>query len=224
MRRTFFVCLAYATAVLVLLPFATTPWPELPGLSPLFSGGIVVTELSTALLLLSRFYQQRTLSLLLLASAYSYSGLMVLPHLLTLPGGLLAGQSALGTSAQSPAWIFLAWMLGYALLSLFAVAAEGRWLQHPIPPSKIARAAATATAAPVILVLIITVLAVRFADNMPPLLDANGWTQLNKAGTLLILLSLACAIGWIYRLDRRDEIFSWLSVALVAILAANILS
>ena len=104
----------YALAALAILPVAANPGPEIPGITPLFVAGVLVPELATSFLLLVRFVEARTWSLLLLGCTYVYSGLMPLAHLVTFPGAVLPNQSLLGTS-QSTAWIFLLWLTVYAL-------------------------------------------------------------------------------------------------------------
>ena len=116
---------AYLALAAGLVPWATKPGPELTGLIPFFVAGVLVAELATSFLLFSAFSERRTWPLLLLGCGYLYSGLMSIPHLLTFPGAVLAGRSVIGT-AQSTAWIFITWILGYALATALAVVLEAR--------------------------------------------------------------------------------------------------
>ena len=80
-RTTLLIVACYFALTLSMLPWAQRPGPELPGLVPFFVAGVVVTELASSFLLFFSFSAARSWSLLLLASAYLYSGLMPIAHL-----------------------------------------------------------------------------------------------------------------------------------------------
>jgi hypothetical protein len=77
---------AYAAVALVVLPFAQYSGPDMPGLVPFFVAGVLVTELSTSFLLFDRFAEVHRWSVLLLAGAYFYSGLIGTMHQLGIRG------------------------------------------------------------------------------------------------------------------------------------------
>src|SRR5262245_52379727 len=110
-----FIC-TYAIFALAVVPFAGTPGPEVPGVTALFVATVFATELSTGFLLFVRFRANPYWSLLVLGSAFLYSALMVVPHLLTFPGAVLTGQTLVGSSPQAPGYIFVSWIAGFALL------------------------------------------------------------------------------------------------------------
>jgi hypothetical protein len=128
-----YIGIATAVPFLGLLPIAAEPSPKVPGLIALFASGFLITGLST--ILVARFREACTWSLLLLCCAYFYSGLMTIPHLLTFPGAVLSDQSLIVTSNQSAAWIYLLWTGGFALLTFFSVLLEAWFSEtasHPI--------------------------------------------------------------------------------------------
>jgi hypothetical protein len=114
----------YAVLVLALVPVAGMAGPDLPGLTAIFAAVLFVTEISTSFLLFVRFREMPTWSLLLLGMAYLFSALMAAPHLVTFPGAVVPGRAWIGSSPQSPGWMFVLWITGYAALSLAAVIAE----------------------------------------------------------------------------------------------------
>jgi two-component sensor histidine kinase len=214
----------YGLATLALLPFATRGGPELPGIIPFFVAGVLTTELTTSFLLFASFRQGRSLSLLLLACAYLYSGLMALPHLLTFPGALVAGGPIIG-GPQSTATIFLLWILGYAALASLAVLMHFSFRNRRLPQRKTTPAIAIAVALVVAVVGLLALVAIAFADLLPSLIEGSRWSSLNLALNSLSVAMLAGSVAAIlvYAGDE-EELFLWLALALTAIAAANILS
>src|SRR5689334_897776 len=79
-----------AAALLVIVaslaPFAATPLPHFAAFIPLLNAMILVTDLITAILLFVQFSISRSPALLVLASGYLFTSLIVIPHALTFPG------------------------------------------------------------------------------------------------------------------------------------------
>jgi two-component sensor histidine kinase len=213
---------AYAAAGLVILPFAGVRGPVIPGLSTFFAAGVFVTELSTGFLLFVRFRERRAASILLLACAYLYSGLMAIPYLLTFPDAILRDTSIVGT-AHSTAWIFICWIFGFALLTLGAVVLEA-WFRH----LKILRpesATSTGVAAVVATVAVIAMISIMRPESLPVLIGAHGWTGLDDWLSCLNMAMLAASLTIIFlAIGDRNELFLWLALALTAMLFGNILS
>ena len=105
-----FIC-TYAIFALAVIPFAGNPGPKFRALSRYLLATVFVTELSTSLLLFVHFRAHPHWSLLILGSAFLYSALMVVPHLLTFPGAVLTGQTLVGGSRQATGYIFV--FMGY---------------------------------------------------------------------------------------------------------------
>src|SRR5215510_4267681 len=91
-----FICTC-AIFALAVIPFAASPGPVLPGITAVFVTVVFATELSTSFLLFVHFRANPHWSLLILASAFLYSALMVVPHLLTFPGAVSADQALVGS-------------------------------------------------------------------------------------------------------------------------------
>jgi two-component system, sensor histidine kinase and response regulator len=167
-RTTLLIVACYFALTLSMLPWAQRPGPELPGLVPFFVAGVLVTELATSFLLFLSFSATRSWSLLLLASAYLYSGLMPIAHLLTFPGAVFPAQAVVGTQ-QSTAWIFIVWILGYALITAIGVLAEARQPALRVAPEKVTHTLASSVLGVVMAVLVITFVAANWGEQLPPL-------------------------------------------------------
>ena len=223
-KTTVAIAVAYACAAAALLTVADRPGPLIPGISAFFAAGVFVTELATAFLLVVRFREVRTWSLLLLACAYLYSSLMALPYVLTFPGAMLRDAAVIGTS-QSVAWIFILWILGFASLGFVAVIAEALRGKSVVAPDRVASLSWTAALAVVALVSAVTLLAVVASDRLPSLVGAHGWTGWDSGFSYLNMSLLAAGVLVVLLAVRdRDEIFLWFSLALTAMFVGNVLS
>jgi hypothetical protein len=90
------------------MPFVATPLPRIDGFIPALETAIVIADITTSALLFAQFSIVPRLALLVLASGFLLSGLIVVPHALSFPGafsptGLLRG------GAQSTAWLYHLW-------------------------------------------------------------------------------------------------------------------
>lgn len=215
------IIVSYGLAILAVLPVARMAGPELPAIVPLFSAGIFVTELATSYLLFVLFGASRRWSLLLLACAYLYAGLMAVLHVLTFPDALLPGHGVIGT-AQSVGWAFHFWVCGFAVLTLSAILLEGQGAQvgaRPMPAGGIG------VAATLVLFAFVVLAVTTLADRLPLLVQGEAWTVPNRVFSYLSigLMSLAVALI-LLRVRQKNPLFLWLSLALAAVVFANLLS
>lgn len=219
-RRVVVIIGLYTIPTLGVLSIASHAGPVIPGITPLFVGIILGTDLTTSFLLFTRFHESRTWSLLLLGCAYLYGGLMAVLHLLTFPDAVLPGRGVAGTP-QSTAWTYLLWMGGYAGLTLvsaiFAVFAPGKRI------GTASRTIGFAIAAALIAVSLSALTAIVFVGFLPPLLQGASWSGTNLVFNAIPLTALTVSL--VLLLSRRQEpLFLWLSVAIAAMLFANIVS
>src|SRR5215467_9486480 len=124
-----FIC-TYAIFALAVIPFAGIPGPELPGTTAFLVATVFATEVSTSFLLFVHFRANPRWSLLILGSAFLYSALMIVPHLLVFPGAVLTGRPLVGGSRQASAYFYASWVTGFALLTFVSVVFEARASRH----------------------------------------------------------------------------------------------
>jgi hypothetical protein len=119
---------AVVVALLILFgvaaPLAAVQLPRSPAFVAFQQGILCVSDLITAALLFSQFSFIRSRILLVLASGYLFTALIVIPHTLTFPGAFTP-TGLLGAGLQSTAWLYIFWHLGFPL-ALLAYA----WLKH----------------------------------------------------------------------------------------------
>jgi signal transduction histidine kinase len=102
------IVLALLIAFGATAPFANTQLPRVDGFIPALETAIVISDLATSALLFAQFSIVHRLALLVLASGYLFTGLIVIPHMLTFPGAF-APTGLLGAGPQSTAWLYHLW-------------------------------------------------------------------------------------------------------------------
>jgi two-component sensor histidine kinase len=214
----------YVASALLLMPFVRIEGPAVFGLTPVFATTVLITELATSYLLFVQFTASRTWSLLTLASAYLFTALMAAVHLMTFPGAVFRDRVLLGVPG-SAAWAFLFWMTGYAALTFAAVVLEAVSADRRIEAAKIERTRGIAVAMVLGLALACVLAVTIWVDRLPSLMQGTAWTEVNIwitcAAMALILASIALILIFS---GGRSRILAWLSLALTALLFANILS
>jgi signal transduction histidine kinase len=220
-RRLALAVAAVLLAVFAItVPFAPTPLPEVDAFIPAVQSSIIVTDLITSVLLFAQFSVTRSRALLVLASGYLFTALMVLPHMLTFPG-VFAPAGLLGAGLQTTVWLYIFWHLG------FPVAVCGyMWLRNPdraagAGPESVRTAIGWSVAIVVGLACGLTVLTTAGHDLLPRIfLDRTRFSLLSDyfaAFNLLVgLVALAALLFF-----RRSILDLWLIIVVVAWLAEH---
>jgi Membrane-associated sensor, integral membrane domain len=105
------VVTALLLAFALTIPFTNIQLPRVDAFIPAFETAIVFNDLVTAALLFAQFSIMRTRALLVLASGFLYTALIVIPHALTFPGAF-APTGLLGAGLQTTAWLYYFWHVG----------------------------------------------------------------------------------------------------------------
>jgi hypothetical protein len=114
-RLALAVVLASAAIFLALAPFARRPLGQVWAFIPIYESALVINDLVTAVLLFGQFSILRSRALQVLASAYLFTAFMTVAHALSFPG-LFSPTGLLGAGAQSTAWLYMFWHVGFPLL------------------------------------------------------------------------------------------------------------
>jgi signal transduction histidine kinase len=221
-RTTIAVSALMLAGLAALAPFAHQQLAKIDAFIPAFEATIFVTDFITSVLLFSQFSVHRTRALLVLASGYLFSALIVIPHALTFPGAF-SPEGLLGAGLQTTAWLYWFWHIGFPVtLFLYACLNDGK------PPKKSmipASSVITASAAIVVGVVCgLTVLATAGDEFMPRLfLDRTHILPLNHdVGMVSMVICLATiATLWV---RRRSVLDQWLLVVAVAALSEILLA
>jgi len=214
-----------AAALLVIVaslaPFAATPLPRFAAFIPLLNAMILVTDLITAILLFVQFSISRSPALLVLASGYLFTSLIVIPHALTFPGAF-SPTGLLGAGLQTTAWLYHFWHLGFPIaLTIYALLKDQDYIVHGSIQSAISWCVAIISSL-VLGILWITTVGDPFLPRI--FLSASQLTPSSSSATMfdLAVSAIALAALWI---RRRSVLDLWLMVvacALVGELAITI--
>jgi signal transduction histidine kinase len=212
-RTVALVCVAYAAAAAALLPFVATEWPAVPSFAGIYATGVLVADLCTYVLLTAQFRAGGPRWLLLLSTAYLFSGVMAVLHIATFPGALLPEQALIG-GTKTVGWLYAVWSLGFIGLLLLAIAGVTRSrapAHNPGSEATLAASAVFATAGAIALGLIY------FDPVLPAPVVGERFSSWSIAVNYLRGALAALALFVIWRTPRRQRlIVLWLSLVLVA--------
>jgi signal transduction histidine kinase len=103
-------------------PLSTIQLGRIDAFVPAYATAMFVNDSITAILLFAQFSILRSRALLVIASGYLFTALLVIPWLLTFPGAFTPG-GLLGAGLQSTNWLYILWhggfptfVMAYALL------------------------------------------------------------------------------------------------------------
>jgi signal transduction histidine kinase len=211
------VVLALVVVLLATTPYARTPLDEWALLLPAYAAAVVVSELLTAVLLMALFSVQRSPAILVLASGYLCSGLLMVPWALTFPG-VFAPTGLLGAGVQSTATIAAVSRIGFPLFVIF-YALLNRSDQGMHLASVRSRGAILASATGVVMfVAAVTLLSVVLQDDLPTfMLDArrvsDTWRYVPAFALFLHLVAIICLVR-----GRRSVLDLWLIVVICTLI------
>jgi signal transduction histidine kinase len=198
-----------------IAPFAAKQVVQVGSFVPTVQAIIFVTNLTTAVLLFSQFSILGLRELLLLASGYLFSALIVIPHALSYPGAF-APKGLLSSGIQATPWLYTFWHLGFSAVVLgYACLVDTNSKKLFIHNSGLL-AICLSTGIVVTLVCALT-WSVAANEQYWPRLLANevDFTPLtNYVGAIPLVTSvLAFVVLWI---RRRSVLDLWLAVAIFA--------
>jgi len=216
-RTTLAVLGVLLAAFVVAVPFASTPMPQSNGFIPVIQTIIIFADLITALLLFTQFSLVRSSAVLVLASGYLFSAMIVLAHTLTFPGAF-APEGLLGAGPQTAAWLGAIWHFGFPAAVLgYAWLKDRPFLKMASQIS--ARAAIVLSALGVISLVCVVTWALTAGDKLlPPLmLDRNRFAPPVFYAAPFDAVVSACAFLLLW-LRQKYELDQWLMIAVFATL------
>src|SRR5260370_30514161 len=108
------IVLVLSIILVITTPFVYYPLPHVSAFIPAFETAVFICDLITSSLLFAEYAVTHSRSLLVLASGYLFTALIVIPHALTFPEAF-APTGLLGAGPESAAWLYLVWHFGFAL-------------------------------------------------------------------------------------------------------------
>jgi signal transduction histidine kinase len=125
-RAAIAVVVIVLVAFAVVAPFSGRQAVALNAFFPSLDAIVLVTDLITAVLLYAQFSISRSRALLILASGYFFTALIVIPHALTFSGAF-SPTGLFGAGLQTGSWLFIFWHIGFAAALLgYAISKDMR--------------------------------------------------------------------------------------------------
>src|SRR5712671_3386300 len=190
-------------------PLSTVQLPRLPAFVPAYATAIFVVDSITAVLLFAQFSILRSRALLVIASGYLFTALVVVAWTLTFPG-VFAPNGLLGAGPQSTNWLYMLWHTGFPMFVIaYALLKEAgpakQFWQGSSGAAILSSVAMTAA-----IVCVATFLVTAYDPLLPRLmLDTSRVSALwyYAAGSMTLLSVLALIVLWI---RRRSVLDLWL--------------
>jgi signal transduction histidine kinase len=208
--RGFVVVLLVAFAVTA--PLANTQLRRVDAFIPILETTILINDLITSALLFSQFFIARRRALLVLASSYLFTALIVIPHALTFPG-VFTPTGLLGAGLQSTVWLYIFWHVSSPLAVIVYI-----FIKDEDTEAKTFRRPAATAIGTSIAIVIATVCGLTWAvtagDGVLPKIffdkvQMDQHFTLLFGGLMMILDAVALALLW---LRRRSVLDLWLMV------------
>jgi len=195
-------------------PLSTLQLPPVPAFVPAYATAIFAVDSITAVLLFAQFSILRSRALLVIASGYLFTALVVIAWMLTFPG-VFAPSGLLGAGPQSTSWLYILWHAGFPLFVIaYALSKDAG------PPRRLWWASAGAAilssvAVTAAVVSVATYLVTAHDPLLPRLIYTNRISTLwyFTAGSMTLLSVLALIALW---LRRRSVLDLWLMVVMCA--------
>src|ERR687893_2039699 len=211
---------AFLLGLLIVLlstwPIAAMKLPEIGAFIPTLAAALFVSDCVTAALLFAQFSILRQWALLVVASGYLFTALIVVAHALAFPGAFTP-TGALGSSLQSAVWLYWFWhaalplaIIGYALLKDTDRVADVRFTEHAISLS------VTGVLA---LVIVLFWFVTQHEDLLPiTFTDVRPLSLFRRVIGGMVVLVLGGIALWLLWQRQRSLLDLWLIVALCALL------
>jgi signal transduction histidine kinase len=211
-RLTLALAAVVLIATAIIAPFGAVQLRRIDGFIPAAESAIIVGDFFTSVLLFSQSRVVGSRGLLLLASGYLFSALIVVAHLLTFPGAF-APSGLLGAGLSTAAWLFIFWHFGLPVSVIgYAYLIDER---RTLTRSTIYWSVAFVTG----LVCVLTWIVTAHHDALPALFaDQIQTTPLGSHATSVGFLVSVVALVVLWR-RRKSVLDLWLIVAVSALVA-----
>ena len=197
-------------------PVASVKLPQIDAFVPSLAAALFVSDCVTAVLLFGQFSILRQWGLLVIATGYTFSALIVVAHALAFPGAF-SPTGLFGSGLQSAVWLYWSWhaglplaIIGYVLTKDTDRAISARWTRLAVSSS---------VAATIALVLGLFWFVTQHHDLLPiTFVDVRPLSLFRRIVGGVVILVRGCIALCLLWARRRTLLDEWLMVALSAIL------
>lgn len=195
------------------------PYPQFATFQSAF---VLIVDVVTGWMLLGQFAYRRRPVFAILGAAYLFSGLVMVPFVLSFPGALRATGPVIG-GAQSSAWVWHLWHIVFPALVAIAIAVDARGPESRVPAHRARAAVAASVAAAIAMVLAVGWAVTAAHGSLPALLAGTPGSPTPAFFAVGVAAScvtaVAMAMAWRRGWRSRTLLHLWLAVALLAMFA-----
>ena len=195
-------------------PLASIRLPRIQAFVPAYATAMFLSDSISALLLFAQFAILRSRALLVIASGYLFTALILIPWMLTFPG-IFAPRGLLGAGLQSTTWLYIVWHAGFPL---FVIAYA--LLKDADPSRRLtqgARNAAILSGMAVIAGVSAATIIIIACDALLPVLMLDAVQPSDRVGIYLRVTGLFSIVALIVLWIRRGSVLDlWLMVVMCA--------
>ena len=206
------VAAALLVAFAVTIPFVNTQLPRVDAFIPVLETAIIINDLITSALLFAQFSVTRRPALLVLASGFLYTALIVIPHMLSFPGAFAPG-GVIGGGTQTTAMLYYFWHIGSPMAVIAYVFLNNLDDKTSLSQRSPSVAIGWSVASIIVLVCALTWIATSKNSLMPTIfidgVKMNAVPHLVGGLLLAFLTAIALALLWF---KRRTVLDLWLLV------------
>ncbi|RXT50704.1 PAS domain S-box protein [Bradyrhizobium betae] len=214
-RRTAMAIVGISAILFALaVPFAGMPLVQVPAFVASYQSALAVSDIITAVLLLSQFAVLRSRGLLLLSTGYLFTATAAVTHALTFPG-LFAPTGLFGASSQTTVWLYMIWHGGFPLFVLGYASRKDNTGGNRIAGST-SRAVALSVVGVLIAMAVFAWLVTAQHDLLPILLKDGHYTS-TMIGVVSFVWSLSFAALFMLWFRKPHTVIDvWLMVTMCA--------
>jgi signal transduction histidine kinase len=213
--------LAFAVVGGILVVFALITFGPLKGVHlrrvdafvPAYATAVFVCDAITAVLLYAQFSILRSRAILMIASGYLFTALMVIPWILSFPG--LFGPTSLMGGLQSTNWLYAAWHGGFAMCVIAYALSKETDLGKRFWQGTVRAAVAWSVAVTAIVALVAGTFCIAGEALLPrTMLNSTtfgpSWPWVTATPLALLFISALIVLG----IRRRSVLDLWLMVVM----------
>ena len=213
-RFVAFAILVTISAFAATVPFLHTPLPRIPAFIPANQTSLAIIDFVTMVLLLGLFQRERSWALLILASGYLFTSLLVAAHTLSFPG-VFAAHGLLGGGSQTTSWIYVFWHGGLPLFIIAYALLCKRENPIKVPREKTSLAVGVCLSGTALAAAGFVLLATAGMDFLPVVTQGSNYSLLVSKGISPALLALTAAAMIALSQKRRPSLLNlWLLVVM----------
>ncbi|MQV22659.1 two-component sensor histidine kinase [Sinorhizobium meliloti] len=212
------VALAVVFGLLVLVFIAAGPLSgvqprRIDAFVPAYTTAMFVNDSITAILLFAQFSILRSRAILIIASGYVFTALILIPWILAFPGVFVPGRGLIG-GLQSTSWLYFSWHAGFSMFVIGCALVKGADPDRRLWRGTVGAAIFLSVALTTVLVLAAAYVCVAFEAMLPRVvLDSlrlsPSWPYVGAPVALVSIVALV--LLWI---RRRSMLDLWLMVVM----------